>query len=394
MAPPAPEFESYEAMASRFLDEAEKLTIEQWSAICQRYEAALEEITSALGRIGKDTSDLAFRLMTIPKEKEKRIGFNRQLHQRKLAVVASLRETIQVAGTTHSLRVIANSAMSAVTSAMMIFDERIQRPRKEALVAAVFRPFYGFITLPAFDYDTAPARPQRKEKSAKGVFHVGFPENYFTYSEPLPKWMSVAPMGWFKKLTFHETWNLPRNPGLSCDLGGSYEQECAVCGGSLHHLLTLPAVAGLPVTGLQQLVIVSCLSCLGWTEPRLFFRHEKSGLATPTSYSGPTTKPQFPAKPIRKATIVLCETAVKWSDQPWGDSTHQNLNRIGGKPSWVQDRESATCPQCRKSMAFLAQLDSGLPSEDGKRWPWGSGGVLFIFWCDACKIDAQFWQCT
>lgn len=385
MALPAPEFKSYEATATRFLDEAEKLTVEQWSAICSRYEADLKEISSALGRIGKDTSSLAFGLMRIPKEQQKRIAFNRELHQRKQAVIASLPETLQVA---------AKSAMSAATSAMMIFDERIRRPRKEALVAPVLRPFFGFVTLPAYDYDKAPARPEGKQKIAKGAFHIGFPENYFTYSEPLPKGVSVAPMGWFKKLTFHDTWNLPRHPGLSCDFGGSYKQECAICGGFLHHLVTLPAIDGLPVTGLPQAVIVSCLSCLGWTEPRLFFRHEKSGQVMPTGHSGGRIKPEFPAKSIRKATIILCETPVKWSHQPWGDSTHENLNRIGGRPSWVQDRESAKCPQCRKSMTFLAQLDSGLPTEDGKRWLWGSGGVLFIFWCDACKIDAQFLQCT
>jgi hypothetical protein len=45
-------------------------------------------------------------------------------------------------------------------------------------------------------------------------------------------------------------------------------------------------------------------------------------------------------------------------------------------------------------MTFLLQLDSGLPTADGQRWLWGSGGLLYVFWCGRCKLDAQAWQCT
>lgn len=41
-------------------------------------------------------------------------------------------------------------------------------------------------------------------------------------------------------------------------------------------------------------------------------------------------------------------------------------------------------------MRFLLQLDSGL--DDGCLW--GSGGILYVFWCDTCRVSNQTWQCT
>lgn len=45
-------------------------------------------------------------------------------------------------------------------------------------------------------------------------------------------------------------------------------------------------------------------------------------------------------------------------------------------------------------MPFLLQLDSNLMSDDGGAWMWGSGGIGYFFWCDACQISAGLWQCT
>jgi hypothetical protein len=39
-------------------------------------------------------------------------------------------------------------------------------------------------------------------------------------------------------------------------------------------------------------------------------------------------------------------------------------------------------------------LDSDLPTEDGREWHWGSGGICYVFWCNACRISATTWQCT
>ncbi|WP_304344886.1 hypothetical protein [Campylobacter showae] len=53
-----------------------------------------------------------------------------------------------------------------------------------------------------------------------------------------------------------------------------------------------------------------------------------------------------------------------------------------------------TCPICGEKMGFLIQLDSELPScEDGELL-FGSGGILYVFWCESSRVSAFFMQCT
>lgn len=40
------------------------------------------------------------------------------------------------------------------------------------------------------------------------------------------------------------------------------------------------------------------------------------------------------------------------------------------------------------------QLDSVLPTVDGGILLWGSGGMLYTYWCDGCAVSAHLWQCT
>ena len=80
--------------------------------------------------------------------------------------------------------------------------------------------------------------------------------------------------------------------------------------------------------------------------------------------------------------------------QDWaGSNGRQNLNRVGGEPTWIQDATYPRCPGCATTMPFIMQLDS-LDFADGSGWLWGSGGVLYVHWCGPCSISATFWQCT
>jgi hypothetical protein len=40
------------------------------------------------------------------------------------------------------------------------------------------------------------------------------------------------------------------------------------------------------------------------------------------------------------------------------------------------------------------QVDSDLPTTTMSEFPWGSGGVAYVFWCDPCRTSGLFWQCT
>ncbi len=61
--------------------------------------------------------------------------------------------------------------------------------------------------------------------------------------------------------------------------------------------------------------------------------------------------------------------------------------------------EDYSCPCCSQVMPFLMELDSEIPfvlpnTENLGAMEWGSGGIAYFFWCDACRISAGRWQCT
>lgn len=75
----------------------------------------------------------------------------------------------------------------------------------------------------------------------------------------------------------HPTWSAPDPSAQSSPFGGPGTHICAVCGAQGHHLVTLDQVPkNLGVTGMKRLVLETCLSCLGWEEGVLFYRHGKS----------------------------------------------------------------------------------------------------------------------
>ena len=97
----------------------------------------------------------------------------------------------------------------------------------------------------------------------------------------------------------------------------------------------------------------------------------------------PPVKPEFPFCPLKEAEAYLTETPRRWRWQDWAlSNSRENLNRIGGEPCWIQDAEYPQCPSCQRVMAYLMQLDSGLPTDDEGEWLWGTGGIGYGFWCD------------
>jgi len=156
-----------------------------------------------------------------------------------------------------------------------------------------------------------------------------------------------------------------------------------------------PIPSGLGITRLKRLDLATCLSCLGWERQPLFYQHDNNGSPQNVGYDGPPVKPQFPVGPLREAEIGLAQTPRRWFWQAWGCSnSRENLNRIGGEPCWIQDAEYPNCPSCNKMMPYLFQLDSDLPTGGGGEWLWGSGGTVYGFWCDGCRISGLLWQCT
>lgn len=216
--------------------------------------------------------------------------------------------------------------------------------------------------------------------------------------------MDASQPAWRREIrALHPTWKRFDGPGKDATavqlagMGGALPGTCGLCHGPLHRLLSLdqPARAGIACDG--PLSFGVCLSCLGWEESALFYRHDAEGLpqAHPTQRKDVAIEPQFPAEPLASAEVTLFEAPARWAWQDWGDSNgQQNLSRVGGAPSWVQQAWYPPCPDCGHKMSFAFQLDSDLPQDDGNEWMWGSGGCNYSFWCAHCRVSGHFWQCT
>jgi hypothetical protein len=215
---------------------------------------------------------------------------------------------------------------------------------------------------------------------AEPTCHIEFPSGFLVP----PTWAGVT--GTLTNPSWH-----PGSEVLgSGRFGGEVDARCAVCGGPLHRLIAFDQAPANVPDGLQ---VVTCLSCLGWSRPVLFFAHDASSVY-PAGPDLTTQQPQFPQEALPETTVTIRRSPQRWRLQDWAHSNgRENLNRVGGEPTWIQSAEFPTCPGCRRTMRFLLQFDS-LHIEGGPSWLWGSGGILYAFWCDRCSLSATLWQCT
>lgn len=220
--------------------------------------------------------------------------------------------------------------------------------------------------------------PSGDQLYPSSTFHIAFPQGHIDRSGS-PSHLQH----------FHPTWGLGGR--FNATFGGSANGFCGCCQGQLQRIIRWQQVPeGIPVSG--PLELVACLSCLGWEEQEMFFRH-KDLKATPLNTK--SARPEFEAEPLAECEIQLAPTPSRWRRQDWGlSNSRENLNRLGGAPSWVQGAQYPKCPECKSMMVFLMQLDSDLPTASGDEWMWGSGGLGYFFWCDDCRVSGALWQCT
>ncbi|MFY0475531.1 hypothetical protein [Achromobacter marplatensis] len=222
--------------------------------------------------------------------------------------------------------------------------------------------------------------------------HIGF-------SAAQRKPMLASQPAWRRDIQkVHPTWNPGTPPVTQARMGGVLASTCGLCHAPLHRLLSVqePALAGIDGSG--PIEFATCLSCQGWeSDGPMFYRHDADGVASahPVQQRDDPVRPEVVADALQDAEVQLFTAPTRWAWQDWGESNgRQNLSRVGGAPSWVQSPDYPACPDCQQDMAFVMQLDSGLPQADGGEWLWGSGGCNYTFWCAGCHVSGQLWQCT
>ena len=247
--------------------------------------------------------------------------------------------------------------------------------------AMINSPAEAYLTESGFDAAHELLRPL----TLPGCFHIRFSDSYIdSFVDPVWRPKQIEP-----------SWMLPVDESDRLRLGGFGEVECASCGGPTHHLLDFnPIPESLGIRSVRRLELLTCLSCLGWEQEILFFQHRADGDGIPLA-CGDRRNPESRCSPLSETLVHLVETPPRWLRQDWGASNaRENLNRVGGHPTWIQSAQYPNCPKCDQKMPFLMQLDSNLPQLDGNEWLWGSGGIGYFFWCESCRITAGLWQCT
>lgn len=202
---------------------------------------------------------------------------------------------------------------------------------------------------------------------------------------------------WRKRIwRLHPTWNGGQvlHAGR---VGGLLDALCGSCHVPLQRLLQSDAAALQPDAE-GEVTLGLCLDCCGWEDPPVrFYRHDAQGM--PSCH--PSQHCQVPINPTDSGDLLQAEVGLaamdshRWQQQDWGQSNHrQNLSRVGGAPSWVQSAHYPACIDCGEQMPFVMQLDSTLPTNNEGMLLWGSGGMLYSFWCAKCRVSGHFWQCT
>lgn len=93
--------------------------------------------------------------------------------------------------------------------------------------------------------------------------------------------------------------------------------------------------------------------------------------------------------------VSIVPTDARWVYQSWaGSNSRENLFRIGGEPTWIQNADLLTCPISGEKMQFIMQLDSEVPDVQGGEVYYGSGGICYIFYCEKSRVSGYVMQCT
>ena len=220
-----------------------------------------------------------------------------------------------------------------------------------------------------------------KRYCSQRVYHIIFPRGYFgaPYAAHLAK--------------HHPTWRFEGGEARY-KLGGVLDEVNGDAQNPLFHIITLDLLPrDLPVRSLPHLTLAAHVREINEGEI-VFYEHDAQGM--PRRIGERTQVEYVQDEPIKECEVALAPASARWAAQDWAMSnSRQNLARIGGEPSWIQGASVPMCPICGEKMEFLMQLDSELPScEQGGEVMFGSGGILYVFWCERTRVSGFFMQCT
>jgi hypothetical protein len=243
---------------------------------------------------------------------------------------------------------------------------------------------FGAAVRSLFARPPEPAPREWRRLYPQASYHLRFPDGY---RDGLSISLSTRER--------HPTWHLDAGDAPPQRFGGEGECVCGICARRTQRLIVLdPVPPGLEVTAVPRLTLEMCARCVEVNEV-MEYVHDAEGRPSPHRRQTPGDEPEFESFPLRTAEVRLAPTPARWFWQDWGTSNgRQNLSRLGGHPSWVQNADYPPCPECGRLMTFLIQLDAVLPAGRDESEEIFGEEVFYGFWCDRCRVSAFKWQNT
>jgi hypothetical protein len=163
------------------------------------------------------------------------------------------------------------------------------------------------------------------------------------------------------------------------------QDACPGCQRGLVYMLEIdagdPRFAFLNAS-IPQLRVLTCEVCMFFNE-HLFAKISDEGIPRwhpSNKLPTPAQEGEFDRSPWAGVEFSIEPRppmqAVEWMNEV-------SASQIGGHPTWVQDDAYPQCPDCGRTMMFVAQLDNG----DFK-----SEGIIYAFHCSQCRVTATGYQ--
>jgi hypothetical protein len=168
------------------------------------------------------------------------------------------------------------------------------------------------------------------------------------------------------------------------------ESSCPWCGRRLIVLLGFENIGTfIPTHGSRRALVLTCdvCTCFG----TVFARTNDAG---ETVWHDANAKPDYLPPDssdwgaFPKAPLVLSgQTRHYLEAANWSMLPGVAFSQVGGLPTWLQDADFPSCPDCSNTMPFVGQISNEDIMEYGE-------GIYYCFHCPQCDVTATSYQQT
>lgn len=215
---------------------------------------------------------------------------------------------------------------------------------------------------------------------ATAVWHLAFPQGV------LDDWAARHPLR-----CRQSSWPVNDGSGQQHITSGFLDRACPKCSQRLHRLLRLdPVPANIGITSRSRVEFAWCPLCDTFTDTA-YARHSPDGAPEPITVSrstdGDPELDSFEDWFVPETPVELVRLDQRWLHQDWAlSNARENLHRVGGEPTWIQNADYPICPGCTQTMSAVGQI--------AVADQWNAEGICYLLWCDPCAISAAVYQQT